>query len=109
MKSYLQILKEQAEALNVPLLKAFKSADIPTSTYYRAINGATELRHETAARVMDGIKKVHALQQAREYTAELRAVGKQPDRREIRRRFKSGIASASDRMHSIIDSQVGDA
>ena len=108
MKSYLQILNEQAETLNVPLLKAFKSADIPTSTYYRAINGATELRHDTAARVMNGIKKVHALQQARDYTAELRASGKQPDRSEILGRYKSGIVSASDRMHDIIDSQMGD-
>lgn len=88
MKSYLQIISERAEEVEISLLKAFKSADIPTSTYYRTINGATELRHETATKVMKAIEKLHALQQAREYTQQLRESGQRVDIREIRARFK---------------------
>jgi predicted transcriptional regulator len=72
----------------VPLLKAFKSADIPTSTYYRTINGVTELRHDTAVKVMKAIEKLHALQQAREYSERLRRDGKQPNIGSLRARFK---------------------
>ena len=88
MKSYLQIIKEEAEQSNISLLKAFKEASIPTSTYYRTINGKTELRHETAVKVMKAIAKIHSLQQARQYSAELRASGGKPDIREIRAKFK---------------------
>ena len=88
MKSYLQTIQERAEAVGLSLLQAFKSADIPTSTYYRTVNGATELRHETAVRVMEAIEKFHALQQAREHTAELRSTGERVNRRTIRAKFK---------------------
>lgn len=88
MKSYLQIISERAEEAEIPLLKAFKSADIPTSTYYRTINGVTELRHETATKVMKAIEKLHALQQAREYSKQLRDAGEQPHIGSLRARFK---------------------
>lgn len=88
MKSYLQLIQDRAEACNVPLLRAFKSAEIPTSTYYRTINGATELRHETATKVMESIEKLYALQQAREHTARLREAGESVNRRSIRAKFK---------------------
>jgi hypothetical protein len=94
MKSYLQIIEEEAQQYGIELLKAFKAADIPTSTYYRTIHGTTELRHETAAKVMKAIAKIHSLQQAREYTQELRASGGKPDIREIRSRFKPRSTSA---------------
>jgi predicted transcriptional regulator len=88
MKSYLQQLKEAAESCGLTLLKAFKDADIPTSTYYRAINEQTELRHETASKVMRSIEKLHALQQAREHSEELRRSGIKVNRRTIRAKFK---------------------
>lgn len=88
MKSYLTILKERADECGLTLLKAFKAADIPTSTYYRTVKGDTELRHETAARVMEAIEKLHALQQARAYSAELRGLGVKVNNRTIRARFK---------------------
>jgi predicted transcriptional regulator len=88
MKSYLQILEEKAEELEVPLLKAFKSADIPTSTYYRTIKGQTELRHHTAARVMKSLVKLHALEEARRYTRELRESGERANIGTTRAKFK---------------------
>ena len=88
MKSYLTILTEQAQSVGLPLLQAFKGADIPTSTYYSAVNGVTELRHDTAVKVMNAIEKFHALQQARDYTNSLRATGKTVNRRTIRAKFK---------------------
>lgn len=94
MKSYLQIIQEEAEQYGITLLKAFKAADIPTSTYYRTINGATELRHETATRVMQAIAKVHALQQARQHTEELRESGGRINISTARAKFKSRISSS---------------
>lgn len=88
MKSYLQILEEKAGECDVPLLKAFKSADIPTSTYYRTINGKTELRHETAMKVIKAIVKLHALQEAREHTKQLRDAGERVNIGQIRAMFK---------------------
>ena len=88
MKSYLNILKDRAEECGLSLLKSFKEADVPTSTYYRTINGDTELRHETAARVMQAIEKIHALQQARKHTEELRRAGVSFNPRTIRAKFK---------------------
>jgi predicted transcriptional regulator len=88
MKSYITILKERAEECELTLLKAFKAADIPTSTYYRTINGDTELRHETAARVMQAIEKLYALQQARSHSEQLRGLGVKVNNRTIRARFK---------------------
>jgi predicted transcriptional regulator len=94
MKSYLQYITDKAEEANVSLLKAFKWADIPTSTYYRTINGATEIRYETALRVVNAIEKLHLLQQAREYTEGLRSAGKNVDGRTLKAKFKSGSFSS---------------
>ena len=88
MKSYLQIIKEQAAEANVPLLKAFSRANIPTSTYYRTINEETEVRYNTALRVSYAIDQVQAIQQAREDTKRLRADGKHVDRRAIKAKVK---------------------
>jgi predicted transcriptional regulator len=79
---------ERAKECNIPLLKAFKSAGVPTSTYYRTINGATELRHETARKVMKAIEKLHALEAARDHTKQLRSAGKRVDIRKTRAEFK---------------------
>ena len=88
MKSYLQLLEEKSAEYKIPLLQAFKSAGVPTSTFYRTINGQTELRHETARKAMKALEKLHALQQAREYTERLRVAGERIDIREIRAKFK---------------------
>ena len=93
MKSYLQLIEERAEEASIPLLTAFKRARIPTSTYYRTILRKTELRHDTAVRVMNAIEELYALHQAREHTAELRRSGKPVNRRTIRAEFKPRTTS----------------
>lgn len=72
----------------ISLLKAFKAASVPTSTYYRTINGVTELRFDTARKAMKELEKLHALQQAREHTRELRESGRSVDTRKVRAKFK---------------------
>tara|TARA_R110002153_G_scaffold57854_1_gene158906 strand:- start:546 stop:830 length:285 start_codon:yes stop_codon:yes gene_type:complete len=93
MKSYLKTIQDEAAAANVPLLKAFKQAEIPTSTYYRTVKGDTEIRYETALRVHHAIEKLYLLQQARDYTKGLRADGKHVNRRSVRAKFKPRKAS----------------
>lgn len=93
MKSYLKTIQDEAAEANVPLLKAFKQAEIPTSTYYRTVNGDTEIRYETALRVHHAIERLHLLQQARDYTQRLRADGKHVNRRSVRAKFKPRKAS----------------
>jgi predicted transcriptional regulator len=94
MKSYLQLLNEKSAETNVSLLKAFKCADIPTSTYYRTIYHQTELRFDTAEKVMKAFEKLHALQQARAYTQQLRDAGERPHIRSVRFRFKPRSTSS---------------
>ena len=94
MKSYLQYITDTAKGYNISLLTAFKVADIPTSTYYRAINKVTELRYDTAVKVINAIERLHAIQQACEYTKGLRASGKDVDRRSVRAKFKPRIISS---------------
>tara|TARA_R110000764_G_scaffold224578_1_gene313793 strand:+ start:46 stop:330 length:285 start_codon:yes stop_codon:yes gene_type:complete len=93
MKSYLKTIQDEAAEANVPLLKAFKQAEIPTSTYYRTVKGDTEIRYETALRVHHAIEKLYLLQQARDYTKGLRADGKHVNRRSVRAKFKPRKAS----------------
>jgi len=88
MKSYLHTLEEMSAETGIPLLKAFKAASVPTSTYYRTINGVTELRFDTARKAMKELEKLHALQQAREHTRELRESGRSVDTRKVRAKFK---------------------
>lgn len=88
MKSYLAIVTEQALQKGLTLLQAFKGANIPTSTYYRAVNGVTELRYETALKVANSIEKLYSLQQASDYTKSLRRTGAKVNRRAIRAKFK---------------------
>jgi len=88
MKSYLTLLEERSEETGIKLLRAFQSADIPTSTFYRTINGATELRYETAVKAMKALEKLYSLQQAREYTEQLRASGQPINISTIRAKFK---------------------
>ena len=88
MKSYLEYLKQEAKARNVKLLKAFRVAEVPTSTYYRSINGDTELRYDTAVKVINAIEELHSIQQARQHTEGLRASGQDVNRRSVRAKFK---------------------
>ena len=88
MKAYLDTIKQTSDELDVRLLKAFKHAGIPTSTYYRAINGETELRYETAVKVFNAINELHSIQQAREHSQRLREAGENANRRTIRAWFK---------------------
>jgi len=62
MKAYLDTLKQNSSELGIDLLEAFKTAMVPTSTYYRTINGQTELRYETALKVSNAIDRIHEIQ-----------------------------------------------
>ena len=87
MKSYLKYLEDKAEGCNIPLLAAFKQADVPTSTYYRTINLVSELRYETASKVSNAIEYLHKANEMKEYA---RKVG--PSKRKnisIRSKFKA--------------------
>ncbi len=89
MKSYLETITEQAETANVSLLKAFSRANIPRSTYYRTIKKDTELRFYTALRISYAIEQVRQIQDAVENTKELRANGRNVERRSIKAKVKS--------------------
>jgi predicted transcriptional regulator len=88
MKSYLEYLQDRAKETSISLLLSFKRASVPTSTYYRSINGDTELRYDTAVKVINAIEELHSIQQAREHTERLRASGKDINRRSVRAKFK---------------------
>ena len=107
MKAYLDTLKQNSSELGIDLLEAFKTAMVPTSTYYRTINGQTELRYETALKVSNAIDRIHEIQQAREHSERLRKVGKNANPRKIKSRFKPRKTSVQHWMHSFVDSQMG--
>ena len=90
MESYLNTLKNRAEELGISLLTAFKRAEVPTSTYYRTVNETTELRYDTARKVMEALETIHSIQQAIEHTRELRATNQRVNRRTIRAGIKPG-------------------
>lgn len=71
MKNYLDTLKAKAEAHQVSLLESFKLANVPTSTYYRAVNGKTDLRYDTAIKVNQAIENFYTLQRIHHDTAAL--------------------------------------
>ena len=50
VKSYEQQIRELHEGLDVPLLHCFTKAGVPSSTYYRMLQG-TELKLGTAQKV----------------------------------------------------------
>jgi len=60
MKPYFSQLQVLANELNVPLLDAFARAEVPTSTYYRSVNGTTEMRYDTACRIYKAIYEEHS-------------------------------------------------
>jgi predicted transcriptional regulator len=94
MKSYLKYIKDTAAGRDVSLLKAFKEADIPTSTYYRTIKGETELRYDTAVKVFHAIEYIHAANEARKQSEELRKIGKPFSSRTVQAKFKSRSLSS---------------
>lgn len=54
MKSYLSQLQAAAAPTGIDLLQFFKQAGVPTSTYYRAIQGQ-DMRLSTAQKVEDAV------------------------------------------------------
>lgn len=58
MKTYLDTIRSEAKKKKVDLASAFIEADIPTSTFYRTINETTELRYDTAIRVLNAIDRL---------------------------------------------------
>lgn len=63
MKPYLDEIRERAKLKQVDLAYAFKRAYIPSSTFYRTINETTELRYDTAIKVIDAIDRIHEEQE----------------------------------------------
>lgn len=57
IETYLDQLRHLASEANVELLTAFKRAGVPTSTYYRVINGRNALSHKTAETVANAIQR----------------------------------------------------
>jgi len=51
MQSYMDQLIKQSQSTDTDLMTAFKRAGVPTSTFYRTINGTTELRYDTAYKI----------------------------------------------------------
>jgi predicted transcriptional regulator len=52
IQSYWHTIQEKHKGFDIPLHKVFIKAGLPTSTYYRTLNGSTELRYETAKKIM---------------------------------------------------------
>ena len=88
MKAYLETVQEKARENKIDLLKAFKVAQIPTSTYYRTINGETEMRFDTACKVLDAIDEQIRRDKAAQYTKQLRASGQDISRSKARQGVK---------------------
>jgi len=63
MITYMEQLLNAASDANISILKAFREANVPTSTYYRTVAGG-DLRLSTAQKVMNAIR-LHALQQTK--------------------------------------------
>lgn len=63
MITYMEQLLDAAKDANISILKAFKEANVPTSTYYRTVAGG-DLRLSTAQKVLNAIR-LHALQQTK--------------------------------------------
>ena len=94
MNTYFDSINNRAKELEVPLLDAFKEADLPTSTYYRAFHGKTELRYLTAIKVMNAIERLYSNEQCRAYTKGLREANISIDPRTVRAKFKPRGTSA---------------
>jgi predicted transcriptional regulator len=58
--TYSEQLKMLASEEKVDLLDAVKHAGIPTSTYYRSIEGPLSLRRQTAEAIANAIKDLSA-------------------------------------------------
>lgn len=57
IEPYLEQLRALAAQADVELLAAFKKAGVPTSTYYRVVNGRHALSYQTAEAVADAIRR----------------------------------------------------
>lgn len=88
MQTYLDTVKDQAKLKGVDLLLAFKVAGLPTSTYYRTINGKTEMRFETACSVLDAIDEQHRRDEAAKRAKQLRDSGQAINRSSARKGLK---------------------
>lgn len=94
MQTYLDTVRDQAKLKGVDLFHAFKMAGLPTSTYYRTINGTTEMRFDTACSVLDAIDEQHKRDEAAKRTKQLRDSGQVVDRRSARKGLKPRKLSA---------------
>tara|TARA_R110002012_G_scaffold282518_1_gene472266 strand:- start:251 stop:514 length:264 start_codon:yes stop_codon:yes gene_type:complete len=58
LKSYWDQILEKHRYVDMPLHKVFVAAKIPTSTYYRTVNGRSEISYETAKKVYQTLDRL---------------------------------------------------
>ncbi len=58
LKSYWDQILEKHRYVDMPLHKVFIVAKIPTSTYYRTVNGRSEISYETAKKVYQTLDRL---------------------------------------------------
>jgi len=58
LKTYPEQLTELAESLGVDLKDAFETAGVPTSTFYRSMQGPRHMHFETAQKVARAIAQL---------------------------------------------------
>jgi predicted transcriptional regulator len=84
MKSYLETIINKTESKGIKLKDAFTFVNIADSTYYRTINGVTELRYETAKKIFDGIDEKIKRDKHVERTKRMREADQKIDKRVFR-------------------------
>ena len=84
MKSYLKTITEHAASQKIELKELFRVADLPTSTYYRTINGTSELRYETAKKLYDAVEEYVKRRKYKERIERMSRNNEHIDRRIIR-------------------------
>ncbi len=58
LKSYWDQILEKHRYVDMPLHKVFVLAKIPTSTYYRTVNGNSEISFDTAKKVYQTLDRL---------------------------------------------------
>jgi len=98
MQTYLDTIRSEAKKKKVDLASAFIEADIPTSTFYRTINGTTELRYDTAIRVLNAIDRLFIKDRAAFHAKKASSV---TAKREAEKDLKAINGQKESRVHSL--------
>jgi len=88
MKSYMEQLQNISQELGIELLDGFRCAGIPTSTYYRSVNGTTDLRYDTAFKISEALDEEYKKKLKNLAAKELRANDFHANRSKTREKIK---------------------